>query len=67
MPTAPEPDPAAIGAAMAEALVANLEKLKQQLGGGADGSPEAQLRAGELAIEAMKHLLPGVIDETRLL
>jgi len=53
-------DPEQAGRAMAEALVASLEQLKARVGGGPQADPQAQLRAAELAVEAMKHLLPDV-------
>lgn len=57
------PDPEETGRRMAEALVASLELLKTRVGGGPDGDPAAQLRAGELAVAAMKQLLPDVATD----
>lgn len=54
--------PEAVGQAAAEALLANLEKLKHDLGGGADASLDRQLRAGEIAVEAMKHMMAGAME-----
>lgn len=59
MPQPPE-DP---GRQMAEALVASLEQLKQRLAGGAGADLTQAQRAGELAVEALKTLLPQVTDE----
>ena len=62
--TAPH-DPELAGRQLAEALVASLELLKAKVGGGPDADPAAQLRASELAVEAMKHLLPDVASELK--
>jgi hypothetical protein len=56
-------DPELAGRQLAEALMASLEQLKTKVGGGPDADPAAQLRASELAVEAMKHLLPDVTGE----
>lgn len=56
-------NPEQAGREIAEALVASLELLKRHAGGGAGADPAAQARAGELAVEAMKALLPEVAAE----
>lgn len=53
--------PEAIGQAAAEALMANLERLKQELAG-PDAALDRQVRAGEVAVEAMKHMMAGAMD-----
>lgn len=57
--------PEETGRQMAEALVASLELLKQRVGGGPGADAASQLRAGEIAVEAMKALLPEVAEELR--
>lgn len=54
--------PEAIGQAAAEALLANLDKLKRDLGGGSEASLDRQVRAGEIAVEAMKHMMAGAME-----
>lgn len=56
------PDPEAAGKAAAEALVAQLEALKRQIGGPA-ASPTRQIVAGEAAVEALKQVLGGLTKE----
>lgn len=50
------PDPEALGRAAAEALVADIEKLKAALTG-PEADPDRAVAAGEVAVEAMKRLL----------
>ncbi len=57
--------PEETGRQMAEALVASLELLKQRVAGGPAADAASALRAGELAVEALKALLPEVADELR--
>ena len=59
------PSPEETGKQMAQALVASLELLKQRVGGGPTADPAAQARAGALAVEALKQLLPDVVDDLR--
>jgi hypothetical protein len=47
---------------MAEALVAQLESLKRQVGG-PEASHARQLVAGEAAVEALKQVLGGVTKD----
>lgn len=53
--------PEEVGQAAAQALIANLEKLKRDLGGGEAASLDRQLRAGEVAVEAMKQMMAGAV------
>jgi hypothetical protein len=53
--------PEALGQAAAEALIANLERLKKELGGGSESSLDRQMRAGEVAVEAMKQMMAGAV------
>lgn len=54
--------PEETGRQMAEALVASLELLKRRVAGD-EATPASELRAGEVAVEALKALLPEVADE----
>lgn len=56
------PSPEETGRQLAEALVASLDSLKQRVGGPAPDLGQDQ-RAGLLAVEALKALLPEVTDE----